>query len=346
MMSQNPFSTTFGIEPDNYIARIKEQNQIISEFSAAKPSNYVYLITGVRGSGKTVMLSAIANHFRAEDDWLVIDPGPKDNLLENIASEIYENGKVKHAFLKGEASFSFNGLSFTIQGKEPVTTVNTLLKKMLDIIKKRNKKVLITIDEVDNSLPMKLFIQEYQSLIRQNYPVLLLMTGLYENVSKLQEDKALTFLYRAPKILMGPLAINAIALSYKKRLGANGETSLALAKMTKGYAYAYQVLGYLMFKQQKTTADDDLLCLFDQYLSDYVYDKVFAGISNKEQKILKAFGTNEPVKAKDICDRAKLSKGYFSVYRKRLLNEGILSAPSYGYLEFALPRFNEFLNCK
>ena len=183
----NPFVTTFGIEPQNYIRRNEESEKIISEFSSESPSNYVYIITGLRGSGKTVLMSAIANHFMDEKDWIVVDPGPKDNILENVASEIFETGKMKHLFLKGEFSFSFHGLTFSIEGNEPVSSVNTLLKKMLQIIKKRGKRVLITIDEVDNSPQMKHFIQAYQSLIRLGYPVMLLMTGLYENVSKLQE---------------------------------------------------------------------------------------------------------------------------------------------------------------
>lgn len=48
----NPFSLTFGIEPKNYIDRIIEKDQIICSFSSESPSNYVYLLTGVRGSGK------------------------------------------------------------------------------------------------------------------------------------------------------------------------------------------------------------------------------------------------------------------------------------------------------
>ena len=71
---------------------------------------------------------------------------------------------------------------------------------MLDYLKNKNKKVLIILDEVDNSLEMKYFIQGYASLLGQKYSIFLLMTGLYENVSKLQNEKSLTFLYRAPKI--------------------------------------------------------------------------------------------------------------------------------------------------
>ena len=31
------------------------------------------MITGVRGSAKTVMLTDIAKHFRKEKDWIVVD---------------------------------------------------------------------------------------------------------------------------------------------------------------------------------------------------------------------------------------------------------------------------------
>ena len=37
----------------------------------------------------------------------------------------------------------------------------TLLKKILSYLKSKNKKILITIDEVDNSDEMKYFIQGY-----------------------------------------------------------------------------------------------------------------------------------------------------------------------------------------
>lgn len=50
----NPFSTTFGLEPNNFIKWVDESNKIISEFSSDNPPNYVYFFTGIRGSSKTV----------------------------------------------------------------------------------------------------------------------------------------------------------------------------------------------------------------------------------------------------------------------------------------------------
>ena len=342
----NPFTTTFGIEPPNYIKRNVESEKIITEFSSESPSNYVYIITGLRGSGKTVLLSAIANHFMEQDDWVVVDPGPKDNILENVASELYETGKVKKLFLKGEFSFSFRGLTFSIEGKEPVTTVSTFLKKMLAFLQKKGKKVLITIDEVDNSEQMKLFVQAYQSLIRLKYPVRLLMTGLYDNVSKLQEDKTLTFLYRAPKINLPPLSVGAVASSYRRYLGVNNEESIAMAKLTKGYAYAYQVLGYLLFPKPDKRIDEAVLAEYDQYLADYVYDKLYSELSYVEQRILAAFPKDGPIKMIDLAAACSLDTKYLSVYRDRLIKKGIVFSSSYGYLELSLPRFYEYLLVK
>ena len=345
-MKSNPFSMTFGIEPTNLIKRIKETERIISEFSNADVSNYVYVITGLMGSGKTVLLSTIAEHFSKDKQWIVVDPGPKDNILENVASEIYETSKVKKLFISGDFSFSFQGLTFSLKGKEPVSSVNTLLKKMLDHLKKKRKRVLITIDEIDNSEQMKIFVQAYQSLLRLKYPVFLLMTGLYDNVSKLQDDKALTFLYRAPKITIEPLNLNAISLSYMKYLNVSQDKANQLAKLTKGYAYAYQVLGYLLFDKGRKDIDFDILAEYDQYLADYVYEKLYSELSEKEQVILKCFKDDSAIKVETLSKASGIDPKTLSVYRDRLIKKGILKSPKYGYLELTLPRFERFLSLK
>ena len=75
---------------------------------------------------------------------------------------------------------------------------------MLSHIQKLGKRLLITIDEVTNSENIKIFTSSFQIFLREDYPIFLLMTGLYENIYELQNDKALTFLYRAPKLILEP----------------------------------------------------------------------------------------------------------------------------------------------
>ena len=94
----NPFSLTFGMELDNYIDRILEKEHISNDFESKKPSNQAYLIAGIRGSGKTVFMYVIANKLMKKDDWIVATIGPKKDILETVASEIYDQGKLKHFF--------------------------------------------------------------------------------------------------------------------------------------------------------------------------------------------------------------------------------------------------------
>lgn len=51
----NPYSISFGMEPKEIIPRPVQKNQILSDFREEDPSVRVYMITGVRGSGKTVL---------------------------------------------------------------------------------------------------------------------------------------------------------------------------------------------------------------------------------------------------------------------------------------------------
>lgn len=345
-MSQIPFSTTFGVEPANYIERLGDKQSIIEDFESDKPANYIYLITGMRGSGKTVFMTSIANYFSKKNDWFVIDVSVKNNILENIASEIYEKAISKIHFLKGEFSFSFSGITFSLKGETPITTVTTLIKKMLDILNKKGKKVLITIDEIDNSKEMKLFAEQYQSFLRQDYGIRLLMTGLYENISRLQDNKSITFFYRAPKIEIKGLSLISISYQYMKFLGCTKEISIKLAKLTKGYAYAYQLLGFLLYRYKKQDIDDEILLYFDEYLRDYVYEKVYTELSLNEKKIVKGINTNGEMSISDLLKNIDLDEKTLSVYRLRLIRKGVINSIGYGKIEFALPRFKEFLDFK
>lgn len=339
----NPFSKTFGREPKNYIERLDEKDEIINDLSSDDPTNFAYLICGPRGSGKTVLMSSIASNLKKEKDWIVINPGPKENLLENIAASLYETAKVKIHFLKGEFSFSFQGVSFVVKGETPVASTFVLISKMAEIIKKKKKKILIIIDEVDNSKEMKSFIEAYQTLLMDGNDIFLLMTGLYENVSKLQDNPSLTFLYRTPKIALGPLSLPLVANKYKELLFVSDEQAFEFAKMTRGYAYAYQVLGSLLFDSKDKEIDESLLSSFDSILAEHVYNKIYSTLTNNEKEIVKGFKTNEAVKVSEVIQSANLDSKSFSLYRDKLIKKGVIISPSYGYLRFALPRFKEFL---
>lgn len=98
------------------------------------------MITGVRGTGKTVLLTHVAEYFECKKDWMVINLISESDMLDQLASKLYDGSLKNKIFSEKSFSFSFHGLSFSISGKKPVTNVVSLIEIMLQKI--NNKKRL------------------------------------------------------------------------------------------------------------------------------------------------------------------------------------------------------------
>lgn len=337
---ENKFTMTFGQLPSSYINREHISEKICDDFSLDFPLSHIYIISGVRGSGKTVLLTDISKTIERKKNWIVVDVNPNREILGQVASGIYENAHVKHLFLSKSFSLSFHGFGFSVEGESPATNMKAVLEKMLNAIKRHGQKVLITIDEASNNAHMRAFAHDFQSLLRSDYPVFTLMTGLYENVNSLQNTKNLTFLYRAPKVELGPLDKEAIIKEYSSIFeGEKEETIVALAELTKGYAFAYQVVGYLFSKYRQISKIYDEL---DRYLSIYVYEKAWSVLPEKEKALLKCFDGDE-MSTESLLAKVPFDAKSYSVYRERLINRGILLSTGRGKIALALPRFAEFI---
>ena len=340
---QNPFSLVFGKEPKTLIPNVNQFDEIKDSFLSSNPVSTTTLITGVRGSGKTVLLTRLNKYFETLDDWIVIELNPETDMLEYLASSIYENSTSKFHFIKKEFSFSFSGVSIKLSGDKPVSNVITLIEKMLGILKKENKKILVSIDDVSSNKNVRTFVQQYQIFIRNDYPLFLLMTGLYENVRCLQNEKSLSFLYRAPMVNICPLSMISIAESFNHLLNINKSDAIELAKLTKGYAFAYQALGYELFKNNIRKVTEELIVYFDQSLRDYVYEKVFFDLPEIEKNIIFALTECEEGNISEIMEKLKITKGSMCQYRDRLIKKGIIVQSGWGKIDFALPRFREYV---
>ena len=99
-----------------------------------------------------------------------------------------------------------------------------------------------------------------------------------------QDEKRPTFLRRGSKIHLGPLNIGTIAKDHQAVLGLDEQEGMALARLTKGYSFAFQVLGYFAWGN----ADDARATqqLARQYLDEYAFDKVWSGLSRKDREVL------------------------------------------------------------
>ena len=143
----------------------------------------------------------------------MVELNPTRDLLKSLASKLYEKEKLKAAFINAKLDFSVLGIGIHIEGASPVTDIEVAIERMLRIIQRMHKRVLITIDEVENSQTIREFVSAFQIYMRENYPVFLLMTGLYDNINALQNSNNVTFVYRAAKMEMGPVDTDAVVHS-------------------------------------------------------------------------------------------------------------------------------------
>jgi hypothetical protein len=249
-------------------------------------------------------------------------------------------------FLKAKLDFSALGLGVSVENAAPISDIETALSRMLEQIQKAGKRLLITIDEATNSEQIRIFSSSFQIFLRQDYPIYLLMTGLYENIYDLQNDKSLTFLYRAPKLMMEPLNLTAVRSHYKDTFNLEDEQAERMAQLTKGYSFAFQVLGYLYWEQRSEKSLDDILPEYDQYLEEYVYSKIWSELSELDKKIMIEMSLTGETRVKNLREKLDMTSELFSVYRDRLKRKGVVSTAMYGHVSLILPRFEEFVKTR
>ena len=335
---KNPYTVVFGIEPTEYVDRLKQMESIV--FDLEEGNQRVFMLTGVRGSGKTVFMTSIKNKFREKKDWEVVELSTERDMLTGLVDKLGCKDKLSDLFKKASLNLSVFGLDLGINSGEPIKNVEVALSRMLETMKKHDKKLLVLVDEVIDNKTVREFASVFQILIRDELPINLVMTGLYENIDDLQNVKNLTFLHRAPKYRLSPLSIGTMAASYQRNLKLDQKTSVELAQMTRGYSYAFQVLGYCMWE---TGSDKKAATIrLKQYLEEYVYDKIWSELSEKDKSIVYAISQIESGRVRDIREKLNMASNEFSPYKKRLIRKGIIGEED-GYARFVLPLFDEFV---
>lgn len=341
MSANNPFCLSFGKEPDRYVERAEAYSQITDTFNSISPSSYCYLIMGVRGIGKTVLLSTISNEYRKNKDWIVVSLNPGRNLLEMLAAGLYEDGKLQKHFIDASLNLSKFGIGLDIKKHPPISDIQIAVEKMVKIVNEQGKRLLITIDDVTKNPDVISFSSAFQDLISKGMDVFLLMTGLYKNIYSLQTDKRCSFLMRAEKVLLKPLNVIGMRNQYQQTFQCDEDTALKMAAFTKGYSYAFQVLGYIMW--DKDCSMEDAIPLFDEKMSNYCYEKIWHDLSEKEKEIVSILTTDSEIKTSEIIKRMGCTQKVFSVQRDRLIKKGIIDGRERGIVRLMLPRFEAYV---
>lgn len=343
MAERNPYVISFGRIPTQYISRTLIIDNIIESLESDIIEEQAYKLTGVRGTGKTVTLTAIEKQMRQNEDWIVVGVKSNGNIIEDIIANLYSSIPFLTSFIDANLNLSKFGIGINLSQKSPVASLDYALKVILTEVNKRNMRVLITIDEARKTAAMVDFIQEFQILIREELPIFLIAAGLYEDVESIENAEGLTFFLRATKYEMTPLNHTFIRNDYQKTLQVSEEVAEEMACITKGYAFAYQALGKYMWDLKVKEITEDVLILLDEALSEKVYKKIWSELAPKDKWFLQYIVQKDKMSASELLEMTNKKHNEWSEPRKRLSEKGIIDTKTRGQIVVRLPRLKEFV---
>nr|WP_297767762.1 ATP-binding protein [uncultured Butyrivibrio sp.] len=344
MAGRNPYTISFGKIPSKYLSRNSIIDSITEELEYDSPDEQVFKLTGIRGTGKTVTLTAIERYFREQDDWIVVDIRSDSEIISEIVAKLYSEIPFITSFVDASLNLSAFGIGLNLSKKSPVASIDYALEALLEHMKKHGKKLLITIDEARKTKSITGFIQEFQILIRKELPIFAILAGLYEDIESLENADGLTFFLRATKYEMKPLNVTYIRDDYKNTLGVSYEEAEKMAFMTKGYAYAYQALGKYMWDYKAKELTDEVLKSFDEILAEKVYKKIWSELAPNDRWFLQFIAKKDSMPVSELLEMTRKSHSEWSIPRARLKEKGIIDVESRGVIKLLLPRFKEFID--
>ncbi|MCT3198835.1 ATP-binding protein [Limosilactobacillus reuteri] len=352
---KNPFNPSFGALPQiilpNYQSDFESPTSVAQAIAYDDP-NRVIFITGLRGSGKTALLTQIEQQVVKLPNTYVVEIDNNQRMFQNFGHNLKNIFKM-HTLTDKIASISVMGfgLSFN-KTNENYTTQD--IENFMTMLTKLNKRVVIFIDKFNHKENTREFIQLLQNLKRHNLNFYLVADGLPKMIYDIEHDQTLTFLKRARHIQTTILNINEIKMEYQKHLKFDSVVTHQIAQLTGGYSFGFQLLGYklwnaTMISQQPANQQtfNAIKSLYIQDLFTQSYDIIFDNLFNHDREYL--VGTANNMTTTQIADlmnyqkSAKQRQNYVNQYRRRMIQQDLIIPADNGRVKFKLPLFKEYL---
>jgi len=355
----NPFHPSFGKRPNLFLGRQDISRSILSAVNEENSPWRTTLITGIRGSGKTALLSEIRNNLDATDV-IVLYIVPNEAILDSVLVQLYRQlPKTIAETLPELKTISVNlGLSVGFEKDKSTPyfteTFTYQIMEPLDAYMKQNKHVVFLIDEAQkHTEDIRIFISTYQDLVMREYSVSMVLAGLPSVVTDILNDDILTFLRRAKHIELENIELMTVRRSFKKvflnePVNLSEELVTKAAEATYGYPYLIQLVGYYLWEKMCDNNDFEMLedALFDAKVELFrnVHKLVFADLSNRDREFVFAMSEDKGFSSvSDIAERMQKKKNFISLYRERLISGGVVKPAGHGLLCFSYPYMREFL---
>jgi hypothetical protein len=356
---RNPFKPTAGARPPLLVGRSDALDSFREGLEDGPGSpGLLTIFTGPRGIGKTVMLTEAESLARAEG-WVIVSETATKGLMtrlgETIRSHLDELSDAPPSRRVTAVSAAGFGVTTQLPPERQIDWRDraTALLRLLD---GNGTGLLITVDEIHavDRGDLTELAAVVQHLIREELPIGLLMAGIPKAVSDLLNEDVSTFLRRADRIDLQDVPISDVRDALARTFAETGVgiTDIQLdtaAAATDGYPFLIQLVGYHVWRRavDGAVSDEALAAGIDaarQRLGATVLQAALADLSQVDRAFLLKMAEDEGAsRLADIADRLGENTKYAGVYRRRLLDAGVVVEAGRGLLDFAVPHLRQYL---
>lgn len=381
---QNPFSPGAGSPPPELAGRqnILSKSKIALGRLKAGKSEKSFLLVGLRGVGKTVLLNTI--HRYAQDQGfksILVEAHEGKSLaalllpplrqvlfsldqMENINQKVKRGLRVLKSFLSSvkmkvndvEISLDIDPELGAADSGDLESDLPVLLEAIAEAAQARETAVAIIIDEIQylSEKEFSALIMAIHRISQRQLPLMLVGAGLPQLLGLAGRSKSYAErLFDYPKV--GPLdradAILAIQEPVKEQgVHFTDEALNEIIFKTEGYPYFLQEWGYNSWNLAKDSEISFEVVQEATYASLQRLDESFFRVRfdrliSSEKRYLRAlaeFGSGSHRSA-DVAEKLKVKPQSVAPVRASLLKKGMIHSPSYGDIEFTVPLFDDFM---
>jgi len=367
-VAENPFTPTFGITPPLLVGRDAEVAVVRRALrrGPGDPARAV-LLTGSRGSGKTVLLNALEDEA-AEAGWVVISEIVQPGLARELTRTVLPGLLAVHDPNTTDSSVTgvtigalgvSAGLNRRTHERHPVEpSLRSQLERLAGLLAGRGSGVFLSLDEVhrDEIDELKPLFHAIQQGFRRGLPVAFAAAGLPSSISRLLSENVLTYLRRAERFSLGGLSPSEARAALQQPIVQAGRTitpaALDLAAAaTQGYPYLVQVVGFELWQVDPSAETIDLadarvaIARARRTAHRLVHEPTLADLSEADRAFLEAMAedASDPSSVADILTRLGATRDHVNKYRSRLISAQIIEPAGRGKLSFAVPLLRDYL---
>lgn len=361
----NPFLPTFGTSPPVLAGR----DDVVARFERAfergpTHPDYTMLITGVRGSGKTVLLNE-AEDAALRRGWRVISMSASVHGL----SRLITNAAMQHLEHADEAAPPLRISSVSVMGigvgweQQPLgpradIDLRSALTSLATLAADGDTGLLVTVDELqavalEEATELAVTVQHVAR--RELLPVAFIGAALPEIDETLLADRGMTFFQRCARARLTALRPEhtAAALSEPVRRAGGRIDADALEQLvgaSGGHPFTIQLLGYHSWEMAAPAAQIDAKhaaagVLEAEYaLLEQIVKPIWSGLSDMDRAFLLAMSLDDTdSETSSVARRLRRSPNYAQTYRRRLIDAGAIEPAGRGVIRFSYPQMRPWL---